>query len=145
MMQMSKEILVGSDHAGYQLKLELLKEVWEHWDFQDCGTHSMDPVDYPDIAHSVCQQVIETDQRAILVCGTGIGMTMVANRYPEIRAALCYNEEMARMARKHNNANVLVLGKRMIAIWEARNIIKKFLTTEFEAGRHSKRIAKFNQ
>ena len=142
---MSKEILVGSDHAGYQLKLELLKEVWENWNFQDCGTHSMDPVDYPDIAHAVCQQVIETDQRAILVCGTGIGMTMVANRYPEIRAALCYNEEMARMARKHNNANVLVLGKRMIAIWEARNIIRKFLTTDFEAGRHSKRIAKFNQ
>ena len=142
---MTKDILIGSDHAGYQLKLELLKEVWENWDFQDCGTHSMDPVDYPDIAHAVCQQVIETDQRAILVCGTGIGMTMVANRYPEIRAALCYNEEMARMARKHNNANVLVLGKRMIAIWEARNIIRKFLTTDFEAGRHSKRIAKFNQ
>ena len=142
---MNEEILVGSDHAGYQLKLELLKEVWEQWDFQDCGTHSPDPVDYPDIAHAVCQQVIDTEQRAILVCGTGIGMTMVANRYPEIRAALCYNEEMARMARKHNNANVLVLGKRMIAIWEARNIIKKFLTTDFEAGRHSKRIAKFNQ
>ena len=142
---MTKDILIGSDHAGYQLKLELLKEVWENWDFQDCGTHSIDPVDYPDIAHAVCQQVIETDQRAILVCGTGIGMTMVANRYPEIRAALCYNEEMARMARKHNNANVLVLGKRMIAIWEARNIIRKFLTTDFEAGRHSKRIAKFNQ
>ena len=142
---MTRDILIGSDHAGYQLKVELLKEVWENWDFQDCGTHSMDPVDYPDIAHAVCQQVIDTDQRAVLVCGTGIGMTMVANRYPEIRAALCYNEEMARMARKHNNANVLVLGKRMIAIWEARNIIRKFLTTDFEAGRHSKRIAKFNQ
>ena len=142
---MTRDILIGSDHAGYQLKVELLKEVWENWDFQDCGTHSIDPVDYPDIAHAVCQQVIDTDQRAILVCGTGIGMTMVANRYPEIRAALCYNEEMARMARKHNNANVLVLGKRMIAIWEARNIIRKFLTTEFEAGRHSRRIAKFNQ
>ena len=142
---MTRDILIGSDHAGYQLKVELLKEVWENWDFQDCGTHSIDPVDYPDIAHAVCQQVIDTDQRAILVCGTGIGMTMVANRYPEIRAALCYNEEMARMARKHNNANVLVLGKRTIAIWEARNIIRKFLTTEFEAGRHSRRIAKFNQ
>ena len=145
MMKMTRDILIGSDHAGYQLKLELLKEVWEHWDFQDCGTHNMAPVDYPDIAHAVCKQVIDTDQRAILVCGTGLGMTMVANRHPDIRAALCYNEEMARMARKHNNANVLVLGKRMIAIWEARNIIKKFLTTEFEAGRHSKRIAKFNQ
>jgi len=142
---MTRDILIGSDHAGYQLKVELLKEVWENWDFQDCGTHSIDPVDYPDIAHAVCQQVIATDQRAILVCGTGIGMTMVANRYPEIRAALCYNEEMARMARKHNNANVLVLGKRMIAIWEARNIIRKFLTTEFDNGRHSRRIAKFNQ
>jgi len=142
---MTRDILIGSDHAGYQLKVELLKEVWENWDFQDCGTHSIDPVDYPDIAHAVCQQVIDTDQRAILVCGTGIGMTMVANRYPEIRAALCYNEEMARMARKHNNANVLVLGKRMIAIWEARNIIRKFLTTEFDNGRHSRRIAKFNQ
>lgn len=142
---MTRDILIGSDHAGYQLKVELLKEVWENWDFQDCGTHSMDPVDYPDIAHAVCQQVIDTDQRAVLVCGTGIGMTMVANRYPEIRAALCYNEEMARMARKHNNANVLVLGKRMIAIWEARNIIRKFLTTEFDNGRHSRRIAKFNQ
>ena len=98
---MTRDILIGSDHAGYQLKVELLKEVWEYWDFQDCGTHSIDPVDYPDIAHAVCQQVIDTDQRAILVCGTGIGMTMVANRYPEIRAALCYNEEMARMARKH--------------------------------------------
>ena len=142
---MTRDILIGSDHAGYQLKVELLKEVWENWDFQDCGTHSIDPVDYPDIAHAVCQQVIDTDQRAILVCGTGIGMTMVANRYPEIRAALCYNEEMARMARKHNNANVLVLGKRMIAIWEARNIIRKFLTTDFDNGRHSRRIAKFNQ
>lgn len=142
---MTRDILIGSDHAGYQLKVELLKEVWENWDFQDCGTHSIDPVDYPDIAHAVCQQVIDTDQRAILVCGTGIGMTMVANRYPEIRAALCYNEEMARMARKHNNANVLVLGKRMISIWEARNIIRKFLTTEFDNGRHSRRIAKFNQ
>ena len=142
---MTRDILIGSDHAGYQLKVELLKEVWENWDFQDCGTHSIDPVDYPDIAHAVCQQVIDTDQRAVLVCGTGIGMTMVANRYPEIRAALCYNEEMARMARKHNNANVLVLGKRMISIWEARNIIRKFLTTEFDNGRHSRRIAKFNQ
>ena len=142
---MTKDILIGSDHAGYQLKVELLKEVWENWDFQDCGCHSIDPVDYPDIAHAVCKRVLETDQRAILVCGTGIGMTMVANRYPEIRAALCYNEEMARMARKHNNANVLVVGKRMISIWEAKHIIKKFLTTDFEAGRHSKRIAKFNQ
>ena len=142
---MTKDILIGSDHAGYQLKVELLKEVWDNWDFQDCGTHSIEPVDYPDIAHAVCEQVIETDRRAILVCGTGLGMTMVANRYPDIRAALCYNEEMARMARKHNNANVLVLGKRMIEYGNAKNIIFKFLTTDFENGRHSRRLAKFNK
>ena len=110
------------------------------------GCNSNDSVDYPDFADQVCEQVIDGKvQYGILVCGTGIGMSMAANRYQGIRAALCYTEYSARMSREHNDANILCLGDRVLGKGLAENIVDVWLTTSFSGGRHQKRIDKFSR
>ncbi len=140
-------IALGSDHAGFPLK-EALKELLESEGYrpQDFGTFSLESVDYPDIAREVAEAV-ETGQfeRGILVCGTGIGMSITANKVPGIRAAACSDAYSARMARAHNNANVLCVGGRVVGPGLALDIAKAFLATDFEFGsRHEKRVAKIN-
>lgn len=143
-----KIIYFGSDHAGYALKEEL-KYYLEQKKFGifDVGTFSNKTVDYPDITKGVCDKIAENKNAfGILICGTGIGMTMAANKHPGIRAALCTHEIMAKMARFHNDANILCLGARIIAIDLAKHIVDIFLQTEFETDeRHRRRILKMEQ
>ena len=137
------QVIIGSDHAGYDLK-EHLKFFLDGLSIQyeDYGTHSSDPADYPEIAIGVSRAVSESKfPFGILVCGSGIGMSIAANKITGIRAALCMNEEMSRFARSHNNANVLVLAGRLLDIPTAEQITQIFLQTAFESGtRHERRI-----
>ncbi len=136
-------IAIGADHAGFQLKEALIEGVLAPYEVLDLGTHSPhEPVDYPEYAFAVAEAVAEERaEYGILVCGTGIGMAMAAARIPGIRAATCTNVFMARMARAHNNANVLCLGGRVLGIGLAEEIVRVFLTTPFEGGRHARRLA----
>lgn len=133
-------IFVGSDHAGLALKTLLATYLADRFSICDAGTHSADSCDYPVIADALCSQVRQSAGLGILVCGSGIGMSMAANRHPGIRAALCTNEYMARMSRLHNNANVLCLGERIIGVDLARAIVDAFVQTSFEGGRHEHRV-----
>jgi len=128
-------IFIASDHAGFELK-EYLKT---QFNLLDLGTHNAESCDYPVFAEKLCNQMKASD-KGILICGTGIGMSIAANRFKNIRAALCFNEEMAILSRQHNNANVLVLGARIISPETARNCVEKFLTSDFEGGRHQRRV-----
>lgn len=139
------KLAISCDHGGWDLKeqiLEILQRI-ENIDVIDYGTMSRDSVDYPDYAREVSEGVAEgTIDRGILICGTGIGMSIVANRYRNIRAALCNDIYTARMSRLHNNANILVLGGRVVGPGLAGEIVKTWLETEFEGGRHQKRLDK---
>ncbi len=139
-------IAVASDHGGFALKRDIAKFLREQGhDVRDLGTGSPESVDYPDFAHRLAEGVAAgTFERGVLVCGTGIGMCMVANRHAGVRAALCTNEYMAAMARRHNDANVLCLGERVIGTELAWAIVTAFLATGFEGGRHQKRVDKFD-
>ena len=140
---MTKTVYMGSDHAGLALKEVLLPALAaDGWHVEDMGTHTKDSCDYPDFAHAVCARVLGTGCPGILICGTGIGMSMAANRHKGIRAALCTHEFHARATREHNNANVLCLGERVTAPGLAVALAKIFLTTEYAGGRHQKRIEK---
>jgi len=135
------KLIVGSDHAGFPLKqlcLEHLPSMGYHC--EDLGTHSTDSCDYPEFALKVSRGVLEAGAPGLLVCGSGLGMSMAANRVPGIRAALCTNEYLARMARRHNDANILCLGARVIGVDLALAILDTFLATPFEGGRHSQRV-----
>ena len=136
-------IAIGADHAGFQLKEALIKGVLAPHEVLDLGTHSPHKsVDYPEYAFAVAEAVAnEKAEYGILVCGTGIGMAMAASRVPGIRAATCTNVYMARMARAHNDANVLCLGGRVLGIGLAEEIVRVFLATPFEGGRHARRLA----
>jgi ribose 5-phosphate isomerase B len=140
------EIYIGSDHAGYEMKEVLKKYIGEKPEFKviDLGAFSHDSIDYPDIAREVCEKIVdEKDSLGILICGTGIGMMMSANKRVGIRAAVCTVELMAKMARLHNDANVLCLGSRVIGVDLAKHIVDTFLTTKFEKDeRHVRRIGK---
>ncbi|MBQ7738544.1 MAG: ribose 5-phosphate isomerase B [Desulfovibrionaceae bacterium] len=141
------DIYIGCDHAGFALK-EILKENLTSAGNTviDCGTNSTESCDYPLVAHKLCQYLsLKDNSCGILICGTGIGMSMVANRYPKIRAALCTTELQAKLAKRHNNANVLCLGARMIGIELAKAIVDAFFTSSFDGGRHERRVAEFNQ
>ena len=139
-------IAIGADHAGYAMKAVLAADLAKMgYDVLDLGTNSEVSVDYPDFGFAVGRAV--TDGRAargILVCGTGIGMTIAANRDPGIRAALCTGGLMARLAREHNDANVLALGSRIIGIEAARECVRQFLSTSYGGGRHADRVAKLS-
>ena len=137
-------IVVASDHAGFELK-EVLKIELEALDVpvEDLGVYDMKAVDYPDIANALARVVSAGDgRRGLLLCGTGIGASIAANRHRRVRAALCHSAETARMARQHNDANVLVLGGRVIDPDTARECLRVFLDTAFEGGRHEPRVAK---
>jgi ribose 5-phosphate isomerase B len=138
------KITIGSDHAGYQMKEYLKSAIRElGHEVKDVGTFSEDSCDYPDLGEKVAEGVASGEyEQGVLVCGTGIGMSMVANKVPGIRAALCCNIFMAEMSRRHNDANVLVLGGRVIGADLAREMVRTFLATEFEGGRHERRIEK---
>ena len=141
---MSYKYFIASDHAGVELKSKIISS-FEGIEFIDLGPSSEDSVDYPDYASKVCEALKgEPEARGILICGTGIGMSIRANRYMHIRAGLCLTPEMAEMTRLHNDANVLCLGARVNDDNENLKITEAFLRTEFEGGRHERRVEKLN-
>ena len=135
-------IAVGADHAGYEYK-QLLKDILPDYEIKDFGTFSSESVDYPDFAHPVSESVEKGEAHAgILVCGSANGVAITANKHQGIRAAICWNEEIAELARLHNDANVLCIPARFISPEEAKAITEKFLSTAFEGGRHANRVNK---
>lgn len=145
-MLFSKELPValGADHAGFELK-ELLKTYLADlgWTIADKGTYSLDSVDYPDFAHPVAAAVAAGEAAfGLLVCGSGEGVCITANKYQAIRAALCWNMEVASLSRQHNNANVLCLPARFVSAAEAKEMLEAFVNTAFEGGRHENRVNK---
>lgn len=139
---MTKRIAIGADHAGYEDKEKIKQQLDELGvEYVDVGTDSTESVDYPIYAQKVAEKVANGEvEQGILVCGSGNGMQMAANKIRGIRAALAWNEETARLARQHNDANVLSVPARMISLEEAKKIVKSFLEAEFEGGRHARRV-----
>ncbi len=140
------KIVLGADHGGFDLKQEVKAFLEERGhEVVDAGCHSTESVDYPEYARAVCHMVMQGEaDRGILVCGTGIGMSMVANRFPGIRAALCHEIFTAAMSRRHNDSNVLCMGGRVIGSALALEMVKTWIETPFEGGRHSRRISMFD-
>lgn len=140
----SLPIAIGADHAGFEYKEEVKKMLAEAgWQVADKGTYSLDSVDYPDFAHPVATMVAEQKAAAgILICGSGNGVCITANKHQGIRAALCWTEELAALARQHNNANVLCIPSRFLSQDMANKMTHTFLTTPFEGGRHERRVEK---
>lgn len=137
-------VAIGSDHAGFHYK-EQIKSwlISQGWKVEDKGTHSTDSTDYPDYAHPVATMVEEGQAAAgILICGSGNGVCMTANKHQGIRAALCWNEELAMLARQHNNANILCMPERFVEYAIAQKMTALFLSTPFEGGRHERRVEK---
>ncbi len=141
----AQKILIASDHGGFELKEFLIKELTNlNFSIIDLGcNNSKDSVDYPDFAKKLCKKL--KNEIGILICGSGIGISIAANRFSNIRAALCQSVKLAALSRMHNDANVLCLGARIISQKTALNITKKFLNTKFEGGRHEKRVAKLSK
>ena len=138
-------VLIASDHAGFKLKKILIEELQGKIKFEDLGPFSENSVDYPDYAKKLSKKIdLKNDLIGVLICGSGIGMSMVANRFKNVRAALCMNDKMSILARQHNNANILVLGSRLISEQEAIKCLLIFLKTNYEGGRHQARLDKFN-
>jgi len=135
-----RTIVFGSDHAGFGLKNILMEHLKDRCEAIDVGTHSLDSCDYPLVAGRLAREVLDRQAHGILICGSGIGVSMAANRFAGIRAALCANEYMARMSRMHNDANVLCMGERIIGVDLAKAIADAFLDTAFEGGRHQRRV-----
>lgn len=139
-------IAIGSDHAGFEVKEQLKKLIEQHgYSVDDKGTHSADSTDYPDYAHPVANAVeIGTATAGILVCGSGNGVCMTANKHHGVRAALTWNTELAELARQHNNANILCVPARFVDESTAQSMVEAFLKTDFEGGRHQKRVEKID-
>lgn len=139
-----KKIAIGSDHAGFVLKEIIIKYLKDrNYHVLDRGSNSAESVDYPEYAASVCRSVLSGESDAgVLICGTGIGMSIAANRFRGIRAALCHDAFTAKMSRKHNNANIIVMGAGVIGAETAKDMLNVWLTEEFEGGRHERRINK---
>ncbi len=136
-------VVIGCDHGGFELKEQIkafIQEIGE--DVEDVGTYSSDSVDYPDIALKTADYVLENDIFGILICGSGIGMSIAANKVNGIRCALCHDAYTAEFSRRHNNANIIAFGGRTTGIEIAKQMVKIFLNTEFNAGRHQRRIDK---
>ncbi len=141
------KIVIGADHGGFHLKefVRTLVQDLGH-EVEDVGCYSTDSVNYPDLASLVCEKVSGGSvDRGILICGTGLGMSMAANRYALVRAALCHDHYTARMSREHNNANVLCMGERVVGSGVAEDMVRTWLAVEFSGGRHQSRIAQFSQ
>jgi ribose 5-phosphate isomerase B len=143
---MPLKIAIGGDHAGFEFKAKLID--WlkaENYEVKDFGTYSTESVDYPDYVHPLSKAVAEEEfDRGILICGSGNGVCMTANKHQGIRAAMAWADELALLARTHNNANILCLPARFVAYDDAKKMAKTFLTTEFEGGRHQRRVDKIN-
>ncbi len=142
----AETIAIASDHGAVELKEVLAEDLRQRgFSVLDLGTEGSDAVDYPDIAEALAEAIREhRAARGILMCGSGIGMSIAANRYREIRAALVHDKLAARLARRHNDANVLVMGGRVTGIEVAKDCLAAFLDTEFEGGRHARRVAKMS-
>ena len=134
-------IIIGSDHGGFRLKNEIIEHLKQlGYDISDLGCYSPESCDYPVVAKDVAQKVLETGDKGILICGTGIGVSIVANRFDGIRASHCTDTFTARMTRMHNDSNILCLGERITGVGLALDIVDIWLNTDFEGGRHQKRI-----
>src|SRR5438477_3099362 len=144
---MNERILIASDHAGFELKEKLERALGElGYDVQDLGTDSAESTDYADYAHHLAQKVSAGEvRRGVLLCGTGLGMSYTANRYPHVRAAVAWNPEIAKLAREHNDANVLVVPARFVSEELGIAILKTWLDTPFEGGRHARRVDKIEK
>ena len=143
---MKKTLAIGADHAGFAYK-EAIKQSLEEAGYQvkDFGTHSTASADYPDFAHPVASAVESGEfEKGILVCGSANGVAITANKHQGIRAAICWTEELASLSRQHNNANIVCIPERFVELSTAKNIVNKFLTTEFEGGRHANRVNKIS-
>ncbi len=142
-----ERIPIASDHAGFELKERLRASLTDMgFDVQDIGTHSAASSDYADFAHPLAEEVSDgVAARGVLLCGTGLGMSYVANRYPGVRAAVAWTPEIAALARKHNDANVLVIPARFVSDEDALEILRTWLRTEFEGGRHQRRVEKIER
>ncbi|MBD3856851.1 MAG: ribose 5-phosphate isomerase B [Acidobacteria bacterium] len=135
-------VVIASDHAGVDLKARIVELIGEAGhEVRDLGPEDTTSVDYPDYAHAVAESVAAGEaERGILICGTGIGMSLAANRHPQVRAALCHDAFTAEMARRHNDANVLCIGARSTGPGVAEQMVRIFLETDFEGGRHQRRV-----
>lgn len=143
-MNKNISIAIGADHAGFEYK-SMLIDFLKDYSIKDFGTHSTDSVDYPDFAHPVASAVENAEFTiGILICGSANGVAITANKHQGIRAAICWNEELAELARTHNNANILCIPSRFTTMEEAKNICMKFINSEFEGGRHSNRVGKIS-
>jgi ribose 5-phosphate isomerase B len=144
---MAEVIPIGSDHAGYQLKERLVEELRKlGYEPLDLGTHSSESTDYPDYAHQVAGKVEQrTAKRGVLLCGTGLGMSYAANRHRGVRAALAWSPEVAKLAREHGDANILILPARFVSEDQGVEILRTWLDAEFEGGRHSRRVEKIDR
>ena len=143
---MALKISIGGDHAGYDYKDQLAAHLRSAgYEVTDFGTNSPDSVDYPDFAHPVASSVERGEaDRGVLICGSGQGVAITANKHQGIRAALCWEEELAALSRQHNNANVICLPARFISLDLAKKMVDVFLSTEFEGGRHERRVGKIS-
>jgi len=142
-----KKIIIGSDHAGFELKKTVKTCLTDAgWEVSDAGTYGEAPVDYPDFGCKAAAMVSSGEfERGVLICGSGVGMTILANKFPGVRAVLCLDEETARLSRMHNDTNILALAGRRTDNQQALKIITVWLETAFEGGRHQKRIDKIRQ
>jgi ribose 5-phosphate isomerase B len=146
MFDLNKRIAIGADHAGFQMKEYLITNLGkEGYHFQDFGTNSEESVDYPDYIHPLAKAIDEgLFEKGIIICGTANGVAMTANKYVKIRAAVCWNELVVMFARQHNDANILALPARFISCEIAINFVRIFFSTDFEGGRHEKRVQKIS-
>ena len=139
---MHNKILIAADHAGLDLKQELIEQMPKDT-FEDLGTNSKENVDYPDYANELASRIsLDNNKKGVLICGTGVGMSVAANKFRNIRAGLVYNSEVAKLIREHNDANILVLPGRYMDIHEAKKCVDNFLSSSFEGGRHTRRLDK---
>lgn len=144
---MAEIIPIACDHAGFELKQEVIKKLTAMgFEVKDFGTYSAESCDYPDYAHLLGSAVNNgTYRRGVVICGSGNGVQMTVNKYPNVRCALCWNKEIAHLARQHNDSNVLSLPARFITCEEAMEILKEYIETPFEGGRHERRVEKISK
>ena len=143
---MAEEILIAADHAGFEMKQKLEDELKKlGYTVKDFGTNSAESTDYADYAHPLAKDISEgRHKRGILLCGTGLGMSYVANRYPHVRGAVSWSPEVAELSRKHNDSNILILPARFVTDDQAKQILKAWLDAPFEGGRHERRVIKID-
>ena len=146
MLDITDTIAIGTDHAGYRMKEFLLNNLKsEGYSFKDYGAFSEDPVDYPDMIHPLAKDINDGKyKRGIIICGSGNGVAITANKYNNVRAAICWEKDLVKLSRQHNDANIIVLPARFISFKEALRFVKIFFDTGFEGGRHQRRVEKIS-